>query len=676
MAPQAVDHILSGEIDSLEKLRPHAAYVVKWLIESLPKAYDNDALKTRIKLLLGVSRFTTNLSHLGVWDGLIRDCKSEALLLGNDMQTHFVDCHLGTVLGEKAVPNFFGKFVVREDGLRHVVQCTKDEGVRRQDATIPLPFPQNNGYSQLWSERCFIHCIRMIAMAIDCIFQTLVGDVCIGSNGTYKGCTIKGFVRMLNKCISRDDHYWEDFPRPSLNIDLNRNACTFECPEDLLMFIKNMKQHPMIASCPVRIKNMFLFDDNRAKEQFFYRTVMINWLFTPGLTYGELAEQAKPLWEQYHDFQSVSGHGNMDPSGSWGTWRKQIEVATTFLTSPELKNQQVQFIVETQLLLRPYLLGRQKMHLLYKICRAENPDALYSDFRVVEPEVDCFDKVQDDALNSMKLHMAEASDINEELNGVTRLWAAAEQGQDEAVHEILKHPDIDPNRTRGSTQTTPLYIAAHHGHVKVLTALLGHPKIKVNMGKLDTKVSPLFAAAQEGREEVTIELLGASGIDVNQFTQKGASSLCAACRLGHEYVVNRLLAADDINVNHELENSATALSIAGSNGHVKIVETLLTHSRMNGLESSMNVFPLRYQFQNDGQYHEAVLAWATKSTVTYVPQELVELGISKKWNESRPVAQTDDSVQLMYIPATQPAFTVAEPTSSLPSPLHHSGTHP
>ena len=122
-------------------------------------------------------------------------------------------------------------------------------------------------------------------MAINDMFQILVSGVCTGSKGVFKRCTIKGFVRMFNKCISRDDH-----------------------------------------------QKLFLFDDDRAEQQFFYRTVMINWLlFTPGLAHGELAEQAKPLWERYHGFQSVSGHGDMGPSGSWGTWRKQIEVASNFL---------------------------------------------------------------------------------------------------------------------------------------------------------------------------------------------------------------------------------------------------------------------------------------------------------------------------------------------------------
>jgi hypothetical protein len=29
---------------------------------------------------------------------------------------------------------------------------------------------------------------------------------------------------------------------------------------------------------------MFLFSNERAKQQFYYRTVMINWLYTPGIT--------------------------------------------------------------------------------------------------------------------------------------------------------------------------------------------------------------------------------------------------------------------------------------------------------------------------------------------------------------------------------------------------------
>ncbi len=65
---------------------------------------------------------------------------------------------------------------------------------------------------------------------------------------------------------------------------------------------------------------MFLFDEGRAEQQFHYRTVMINWLFTPNMTYQDLAVNSMELWNKYLDYESVLGFGSKDPSESWGTW--------------------------------------------------------------------------------------------------------------------------------------------------------------------------------------------------------------------------------------------------------------------------------------------------------------------------------------------------------------------
>jgi hypothetical protein len=70
----------------------------------------------------------------------------------------------------------------------------------------------------------------------------------------------------------------------------------------------------------VRIKNMFLFDEERAEKQFHYRSVLMNWLFTPNMTYQELAAKSVELWSRYRDYESVPGFGSKDPSESWGTW--------------------------------------------------------------------------------------------------------------------------------------------------------------------------------------------------------------------------------------------------------------------------------------------------------------------------------------------------------------------
>jgi hypothetical protein len=76
----------------------------------------------------------------------------------------------------------------------------------------------------------------------------------------------------------------------------------------------------------VRIKNIMLFDEAQAVRQFHYRTVMINWLYTPNMTYQELAEMSMDLWTRYLDFEFVPSESweawisIKDPSESWESW--------------------------------------------------------------------------------------------------------------------------------------------------------------------------------------------------------------------------------------------------------------------------------------------------------------------------------------------------------------------
>jgi ankyrin repeat protein len=651
MMPNAVDSIIAGEVKSLEEMRGLAPSVMEWVEASLPLAHQTPEIKTRLERLLGAPLLVPNLAHFGLWDHLIEECKARALELGQEMQQYFEENSLGIILGEAFIPNLCGKFQAENgddnntisgppmvEGLRaaqeiqrqehictnkgvvqrshtepalferqrscarlKVVPCASDKGERRQDGAMPtnelgFGFPRNLAHSQLWNEKCFIHCLRMVAMGIDESYQKVVNEVCTRSNGCFKATAIKGYVRMLNKCVSKDDHYWEEYPRPSLNIDLNRNACTFPESDDLLLFIKNMKDHPMIDSNPVRIKNMFLFDKARAEKQFFYRTVMINWLYTPGLTYGELAERAKPLWERYRNFAVVSGYGEKDPSASVGTWRKQIDVAVAYLKSPELKDKPVQFIVETQLLLHPYLVGRQKMHLLYKIYRADNPGALHSEFlKSTADAKTSFDDMEERALAETIFFLSKSSAVNcqhEEHKGATHLWLRAKQGHAKAVHAILQHPQVDPNVVRKDTGTTPLFIASHHGHEEVVKAILGHRTTHVNRGKLGTNTSPLYQAVQGGHEGVVEAILAVKGVDVNQAITTGNTPLGKACELGNEHIVRLLLSAEGINVNSELQGGNTAFSIASQNNHAGIADMLLAHPGMASASRSNQIRPM------------------------------------------------------------------------------------
>ena len=229
-----------------------------------------------------------------------------------------------------------------------------------------------------------------------------------------------------------------------------------------------------------------------------------------------------------------------------------------------MADKEVQFIVETQLLLEPFLLGRQHMHMLYKISRADSPAALCSDFRVdIQDEQRSFGEVQDDALEKMESFLKEEGDINcDDEKGASRLWTAAEQGHWKAAKTILQDSRVDPDKARLHTRTTPLYISAFHGHEEVVKALLNHPSVQVNLGKVGTTTSPLFMAAQEGREGVVEALLGATGIDVNQATGKGITPLIVACEQGHFHIVQLLLQMEGIDVDHETIDGDTAGSMA------------------------------------------------------------------------------------------------------------------
>jgi ankyrin repeat protein len=292
----------------------------------------------------------------------------------------------------------------------------------------------------------------------------------------------------------------------------------------------------------------------------------------------------------------------------------------------------VYFIVETQLLLRPYLEGRMKMHFLYKIWRADGPQALYTDFKIeANHDVRSFEAVQNDAAKDMKQFLADTDDVNQQLpekNGATRLWLAAEQGHLEAVREILRHPKVDPNKVRLSSKTSPLFIASHLGHDDVVQAIVSHADVQVNLGAVDSGATPLFMAVQGGREGVVDILLDQKHIDVNHGTQDGISPLCKAAQLGHEHITQSLLGAQGIDVTRAAKDGTTAMSTAAKAQHVKIILMLKAHLEMANFRPSADLpFPARHQFVSDAQFCRAVLGFCkdASSTNSIVETQLLPL---------------------------------------------------
>ena len=78
---------------------------------------------------------------------------------------------------------------------------------------MPKPFFRDKSKSQLWNEKCFIHCLRMIGIGIDGEFQKAVAKMVEEVGGQFKSACVKGYTRMVNKCRSKDDHFEEKYPR-------------------------------------------------------------------------------------------------------------------------------------------------------------------------------------------------------------------------------------------------------------------------------------------------------------------------------------------------------------------------------------------------------------------------------------------------------------------------------
>ncbi len=219
-----MDAIIAGDIKSLKQLSKHAPEVMSWLKHNLPLAYTDEDLKKKIKALLGAPRFTPNLAHFGLWEELIQDCTRQALEIGQDMKAYYHAKNLSIVLGESVLPHTFGK-LRQHTSMSDVSICRVEMGsvedcIRRQDDPMLAPnsgvgviFSQNSNHSQFWNEKVWIHVLRMIAMAIDGLYQDAVDEVCTACDGIFIAAEIKGFVRMKNKCISKEDHYYGDYPR-------------------------------------------------------------------------------------------------------------------------------------------------------------------------------------------------------------------------------------------------------------------------------------------------------------------------------------------------------------------------------------------------------------------------------------------------------------------------------
>jgi hypothetical protein len=622
--PAAVEKLIGGTLKSFEALEIAAPEILFWLKASLSQAAQGgseDQLKKRLKQLLGTFFFTANLDSLHFWDNLQEHCRTTALDLGDHLKKYYEEQDLGTVIGSGLLvalqlKNSFGKLIqndakkiVEVQAVHSPLEVAIDPSIR-QDKVVPVDFVFDRSLSQMQCEQVYIHVLRMIGMGINDRFQCAVKEVCNTHNGQFKSGGTKGYTRMKEKCLSKhsDDYFYEEWPRPSCTFDVIRNTSTFDDAKDLLEFVKTMMNQTKFGGHPLLIKNTFAADAAEATANFNYRKVVIHWVFTPGITYGELAQEQgtakdgqKGLWERYLNFINVPEHGVKDIVESWTSWQEQIKEAQGLLAVPELQDRQVQFIVETVCLLRPYKEQLVKNHMLYKIASAPTPKGLCSIFNTYdEADVETsksYDEEQKEALDSVdEVVRAKGNVCHLALfeTHMTMLGRACANGHHDAVKALLDVPKIRVNQT-SATGSTPLYLAARSGHVRCVALLLENPKLQVNGLLGQRSRTPLYIASSKGYTSVVKELLSHPDVNVNaKFWVDGTTSLYVASQQGHASVVELLLGHPDIEVNACREDDdTTPLYTATCYGHSEVVKLLCAHSKCNPtLESSNGTTPL------------------------------------------------------------------------------------
>ena len=192
----------------------------------------------------------------------------------------------------------------------------------------------------------------------------------------------KSFFRMFNKLQDPADHGNITLakPRPMRNVDVNRCAIVVKDHTLVATIFRALRAKYKIA----RVKNVY---QPPYGSQQAYRTLLVNFHYDSGVT-----------WRQ------LFGTGHLAPGGKSNTrfvasdstaekWRAYVlsqaqnqawgqTLVGLWNRATETPDARVKIIAEVQIIYEPYLRGREKSHLLFKISRCNSPMDMQRDFKL------------------------------------------------------------------------------------------------------------------------------------------------------------------------------------------------------------------------------------------------------------------------------------------------------
>ena len=479
-------------------------------------------------MILSNYNFSTNLEYFRAF-GILHDGTKTLLSgLGQELKEVYERENLATHLGT-FTPRMIKGHTKRQDFSL---------------ATPPCHWATQN------DEECYIHFLRLVAYAIDaryqrlvqeCVKEFIVDDKPFGHNGIK---SIKGFVRMRNKLAA--DHRYDPKPRPAQNVDINRCLVAVEHWQNMLEVMKALLGEfgPF-----AKFKNQMSLPVEEAEKFFHLRLMMVSVQYDTGMTFKELCSnpQVQKLWEEYAQMTP--------PEGTVGgpIWDRQIKAALEWLRSPELADRKVVLMCEVQCVLAQYRDVRLKMHEIYKVHRADNGDALYTDFREIRTKMErqkLFDK------DGSTPHRKECRD-NTPSDGLKDtddllecLSVACRHGSIDALKSLMLATNVDKAMRGNSYKLFRDCIQSrNHRHCLPIAQLLITHKADLTATDPSTGATILYISSQEGHSDVARLLLD-NKADANQADTNGVMPVEMASSCDHYSIVRLLVSAKgDITAN-------------------------------------------------------------------------------------------------------------------------------
>jgi len=340
---------------------------IDWLVDALCSAYLDRTIKATSCQLLREHGYTANLAFASSLAPLKTGLEDRLAELGAQLDSYYDEQDLANVLSDESVGRFtrFHPLVAGAQGT---------ETQLSQAAILPTPtgyFDFGDVHPENMDERCYLHVILMVSIAVDRQFQDKVQAIADQFNLTayqFQRAEPKAYSRALNKMIS--DYRYADKPRCGLNIDTIRNLAVLEGPKMLLEFYASLIES---FNGIAKLKNMFMLPPGERAKRFHLVFLMATVVFDTGMTYSDLCSlpETQQIWDNYYK----------NPDGEpEERWQRHVERARIFLQSSHVADEKVVVLGEVQILMQKYADIRHQMHEPYKVWRAGDQNQLHQDY--------------------------------------------------------------------------------------------------------------------------------------------------------------------------------------------------------------------------------------------------------------------------------------------------------